>query len=280
MCSTRAMHDLAGFDSNLLVVLDLLLRERSVSRTAQQLGVTQSAVSHALGRLRKIFGDPLLTRSGNSMDRTPVAEGLQPRVQTAVRGIRDVLSPSPGFTPSEARGRLRLGLDTWGLRVFGGQLGRILAAQAPRVRVRIEAGPTSRGDRSRWQRSDGIVTQCRPAPGFKALVSWSQAWRIVVPPWGDGDWVRLSGWEPPQLLRALREARSPRSVFPDLETWQSLRVPGRAAVPEAVLPPLLDGAWRDQGQAEGIETTHHLVAASPPVPLVSWLSARLALPPA
>ncbi|HWL47082.1 MAG TPA: LysR family transcriptional regulator, partial [Sphingomonadaceae bacterium] len=50
-------------DLNLLRVFDLLFEERSVSRTAQRLGLTQSAISHALGRLRDTVGDPLFTRS-------------------------------------------------------------------------------------------------------------------------------------------------------------------------------------------------------------------------
>jgi len=273
------MHDLAGFDSNLLIVLELLLRERSVSRAAQELGVTQSAVSHALARLRKIFGDPLLTRRGNAMARTPVAEGLQPRVQAAVRSIREVVHPNPGFAPSEARGRLRLGLDAWGSWVFGPRLGELLREAAPGVRVRLEPGPASRMDRNAWQRCDGVLTQHRPAPGFRALRSWTQSWRVVVPPWGDGPWVRIASWEAPKLFDGVRPGpRRLRPVFTDLEGWQRWAEPGRAAVPEAVATCLLQLGWGDEGPVEGVQTTHSLVAASPPAPLVSWLSARLELP--
>jgi DNA-binding transcriptional LysR family regulator len=271
------MHDLAGFDSNLLIVLELLLRERSVSRAAKELGVTQSAVSHALARLRKMFGDPLLTRRGNGMARTPVAEGLQPRVQAAVRSIREVVNPSPGFAPSEARGRLRLGLDGWGLRVFGAQLGCLLRTQAPGIRVRTEPGPAAGGDRNGWQRCDGVFTQLRPASGFRALRTWRQTWRVVSPPWGDGVWVRLAAWERPKLLDGLCPTRL-RPVFQDLESWQRLGEPGRAAVPQAVATELLAQGWTDHGVAKGIETEHHLVAANPPLPLVSWLAARLEIP--
>ena len=56
--------DLRRFDLNLLVVFDVLMTERSVTRAAERLGRTQSAVSHSLSRLREQFGDPLLVKGG------------------------------------------------------------------------------------------------------------------------------------------------------------------------------------------------------------------------
>src|SRR6516162_7405664 len=56
--------DLRRFDLNLLVVFDVLMTERSVTRAAERLGRTQSAISHSLSRLRDQFGDPLLLKSG------------------------------------------------------------------------------------------------------------------------------------------------------------------------------------------------------------------------
>ena len=66
--------NLATLDLNLLKALDALLRTESVSRSAQRLNVTQSAVSHALKRLRDIFGDPLLVRDGGVMRATARAQ--------------------------------------------------------------------------------------------------------------------------------------------------------------------------------------------------------------
>jgi DNA-binding transcriptional LysR family regulator len=67
--------NLRAVDLNLLVILDALLRERSITRAAQELTMTQPAVSHALQRLRALFGDPLLQRQGRSMQLTVRAEG-------------------------------------------------------------------------------------------------------------------------------------------------------------------------------------------------------------
>ena len=65
-----------GLDLNLLISLDALLQERSVSRAAQRLGLSQPTLSAALARLRRHFGDELLARSGNSYALTPLAERL------------------------------------------------------------------------------------------------------------------------------------------------------------------------------------------------------------
>jgi Transcriptional regulator len=62
---------LAGVDLNLLVALDALLAERSVTRAASRLGLSQPGMSNTLARLRKLFGDPLLVREGLTLVPTP-----------------------------------------------------------------------------------------------------------------------------------------------------------------------------------------------------------------
>ena len=78
-------------EPGLLLVLDHLLQERSVSRAAVRLGLTQSGVSRALGRLRAQLGDPLLVRSGRSMTLTPRAQALAAGLSDAVGGIERIL---------------------------------------------------------------------------------------------------------------------------------------------------------------------------------------------
>src|SRR5512138_1327898 len=65
--------DLRGFDLNLLVVFEVLMAERNVTRAAARLGRTQSAVSHSLARLRSQLDDPLLVKSGRQMEPTAAA---------------------------------------------------------------------------------------------------------------------------------------------------------------------------------------------------------------
>ncbi|MEL6188513.1 MAG: LysR family transcriptional regulator [Myxococcota bacterium] len=95
------MHDIDihRLDLNLLVVLDVLLEERSVTRTARRLGRTQSAMSHALGRLREQLADPLLVRVGAEMRPTPKAERLAPDISRLLRALARVLGDEPRFDP-------------------------------------------------------------------------------------------------------------------------------------------------------------------------------------
>ena len=84
--------NLAALDLNLLVALDALLLEANVSRAAMRIGLSQPAASHALQRLRDIFGDPLLVRVGARMQ-------LTPRAQAAARGSR--VRPDIAARPAE-----------------------------------------------------------------------------------------------------------------------------------------------------------------------------------
>lgn len=84
--------DLHQLDLNLLLVFDVLLEECHVTRTAKRLGRTQSAVSHALSRLRDQLGDPILVRVGGEMRPTPRALRLAPEVRRLLKSIERVLS--------------------------------------------------------------------------------------------------------------------------------------------------------------------------------------------
>jgi DNA-binding transcriptional LysR family regulator len=85
------MNDLRSIDLNLLVVLDALLAEAHVTRAAQRVGLTQSAASNALDRLRHLFGDPLLERKRGGMQLTPVAQALQRPLRDALASLQGVL---------------------------------------------------------------------------------------------------------------------------------------------------------------------------------------------
>jgi len=83
--------DVRHLDFNLLKGLHALLLTHSVSGAAKRTGVTQSAMSATLGKLRVVYGDPLLVRRGNQMLPTPLAERLQPLVSDAMDGVRGAL---------------------------------------------------------------------------------------------------------------------------------------------------------------------------------------------
>ncbi len=91
--------NIARIDLNLMVYLDVLLRERNVTRAAEQLGITQPAMSNGLRRLRELFNDPLLIRTSEGMTPTERALELQPLIRDALLAMEKTLRPSEAFEP-------------------------------------------------------------------------------------------------------------------------------------------------------------------------------------
>src|SRR5215475_13653492 len=126
--------DLRRFDLNLLVVFDVLMTERSVTRAAERLGRTQSAVSHALSRLREQFSDPLLLKGGVRMQPTALALELIEQARPMLGGIQRVLSPKHLFDPASSDRVFRLAAPDFMLTLFADLLTR-LRTEAPRIAV-------------------------------------------------------------------------------------------------------------------------------------------------
>src|SRR5258708_39416933 len=97
-----------NIDLNLLVTLDALISERSVSRAANRLGLTQSAVSHALRRLRDLFGDDLLMRSAGGMGFTARAIQLAEELRVVLWQIPSVVNQPGSFDPPKSHRIFRL----------------------------------------------------------------------------------------------------------------------------------------------------------------------------
>ena len=96
------MENLSGIDLNLLVVLDALLSERSVTRAGSRIGLSQPAVSNALARLRAQVNDPLLVRAGGAMEPTPRALELAVPVRQALQLIGRALTSPSDFDPKKS----------------------------------------------------------------------------------------------------------------------------------------------------------------------------------
>ncbi|RFU21485.1 LysR family transcriptional regulator [Geodermatophilus marinus] len=129
--------NLANLDLNLLVSLDALLEQRSVTRAAQQLGLSQPALSASLARLRRHFGDELLSRVGNNYRLTPLAAQLRPRVRVALDGVERVFTAQPEFDPAESTREFSVLVSDYGCAVLGDALARLLAEEAPGARLRL-----------------------------------------------------------------------------------------------------------------------------------------------
>jgi len=126
--------DLRRFDLNLLVVFEVLMIEQNVTRAADRLGRTQSAVSHSLSRLRSQLGDPLLIKAGARMQPTAFALDLIEQARPMLRGIERVLSPRHVFDPASSRRVFRFAAPDFMLTLFANLLER-LRSDAPGVSI-------------------------------------------------------------------------------------------------------------------------------------------------
>jgi DNA-binding transcriptional LysR family regulator len=131
------MTNLSGFDLNLLRVLDALLRERSTVRAGRAIGLSQPAVSAALGRLRHALRDPLFVRQGQGLVPTSFAAGLEVPLRTMLREMESILSGSGPFDPSEARLDFRISGTDFFATMLIPRLGGLLQAEAPGVRLQL-----------------------------------------------------------------------------------------------------------------------------------------------
>lgn len=127
---------LRTLDLNLLKVFDVIMSERSLTRAAEQLALTQPAVSNALRRLRQGLGDELLVRKGRALEPTPRAEALWPTVRGCLQQLQASLAP-PSFDPASATSTFVLTMaDATAAETMPGLLG-IITAQAPLVSLRV-----------------------------------------------------------------------------------------------------------------------------------------------
>ena len=123
---------LGAIDLNLLVVFDAIMRDRSVTRAGQRLGLSQPAMSHALTRLRHMLKDELFVRSPNGMIPTPKAEELATPIRIALDGLQQSLEPVQ-FEPSKATATFRIAVDNYAAIVLVAPIAAHIARIAPGV---------------------------------------------------------------------------------------------------------------------------------------------------
>lgn len=129
--------DIRALDLNLLLALDRLVRLRSVSAAARDLGVTQPAMSRTLQRLRDVLGDPLLVRVGRGVVPTERALALAEPAAEALRAVERVFAPPPTFDPATARGELSIALTDEAQVAYADAIVHAVWAVAPGVDVRV-----------------------------------------------------------------------------------------------------------------------------------------------
>ena len=160
-------------DFNLLVALDALLAEGSVAGAARRTGLSTSAMSRTLGRLRATTGDPLLVRAGRQMVPTPHAQAIRERARDAVLEIRTLLSPAVSeLDPSTLDRIFVIRANEGFVEAFGPGLIAAAASEAPRVSLHF--APKMEKD-SRYLREGrvdleiGVVENMGPEIRLQAL---------------------------------------------------------------------------------------------------------------
>jgi DNA-binding transcriptional LysR family regulator len=132
---------LAGIDLNLMVVLDALLAERSVTRAARRVGLSQSGLSHALARLRALTGDPLVVRTARELSPTPRARELHAPIRAALEQIEAVLRPPAALDPRKIDRALRIAAVDFAQMVVVPALLDRLRREAPGVDLVVTPYP-------------------------------------------------------------------------------------------------------------------------------------------
>ncbi len=124
-------------DLNLLKVFLAVYQEKSLTRAGERLNLTQSAVSHALARLRDAFGDRLFVRRGASMAPTALAERLFPGIESGCKLLADTLADRGAFDPAASTRIFRLGMNDYAARILLPRMMNRLRREAPNIRLRV-----------------------------------------------------------------------------------------------------------------------------------------------
>lgn len=300
-------------DLNLLRVFQALLEEQSATRAGERLGLTQSAVSHALGRLRASLGNDLFERGASGLQATPRALEMAPAIRAALKMLEDAVSPSR-FDPATTDRLFHVAASPYASSVIMPAVVRRLLAEAPGAKLHL-VSPTSNVvedlDRGRLDvvigAFDHVDDRFEHAPLFDETGVWviraghpalspgisdevlAKLPRLLIsgaeprePARGRGLGLqRLSNWHDSYALGgvALREVDSPVSV-PD--AYSALVMVGQTDV-AALMPRRLAMLAEQAGRVVVIESS----GASPPFTLgavvrrgergaVAWLLALIA----
>jgi LysR family nod box-dependent transcriptional activator len=184
---------LSRLDLNLLVSLDALLTERSVSRAAQRLHLSQPSLSASLARLRAHFSDPLLVRRGNSHDLSPLALRLVEPVSATLEAARRIFEEQAEWDPAVVTREFSIYMSDYALNTIAPVISRLAREQAPGVHFRfLLHNPTIVDDATERLRGvDGIIIP----HGYLADLPYVDLWQ--------DDWMIVASAENPVVVRGL-----------------------------------------------------------------------------
>lgn len=173
---------LSRLDLNLLVALDALLTERSVTRAAECLHLSQPALSASLSRLRTHFGDPILARRGNTYELTPFALRLAEHTTTALDAARRVFESQATWEPAESSREFLIYGSDYGFTTIGRVVSELAAERATGVRFRFALhNPLIVEDATnRLRAADGMVLPHGFLTDLPYVDLWRDSWVGIV----------------------------------------------------------------------------------------------------
>jgi DNA-binding transcriptional LysR family regulator len=173
---------LSRLDLNLLVALDALLTERSVTRAAERLHLSQPALSASLARLRTHFNDPILARRGNTYELTPLALRLTEHTTTALDAARRVFESQAIWTPHESTREFSIYGSDYGFATIGTIVSRLAVAEAPGVRFRFMLHNPSIVEEAvtRLRSADGMMIPHGYLTDLPYLDLWRDGWVVLA----------------------------------------------------------------------------------------------------
>lgn len=281
------------FDLNLLTVFEAVLETGSIAAAADRLGLTPSAVSHAVGRLRGALSDDLFVRSGNVLKPTAMALSLYPTFRDSLDNIRGAVVGKALFEPSRSHRNFRIAIPHIAGPLIGLQIEKRVAHEAPEVRLSFDtrtmpAGLLHEMEEGRvdmavdWLRivegrfvhqhifDDRLTlmySSRHPRIGAKATLKDIEAERFVI------HYGRTSSWVEPPALRQLRELVSKRKWNVAFHVSELLEIPLVIATTPLIgaVPLSVAGAMMETG----LLRTLALPAAIGTFPVtLSWHSGR------
>lgn len=149
--------NLRNVDLNLLVILDALLSERNVSRAGERIGLSQSAMSAALARLRDVFNDPILVRVGRELALTQNAEALIEPLREALSCIEQTLLQNRAFDPQTDARSFSIAASDYAVLVLLAPFVRALSVEAPNVTIHLLPRPRDAARMLQTDQADLVI---------------------------------------------------------------------------------------------------------------------------
>lgn len=173
--------NIRDIDLNLLVLFDALLRERSVTKAAEAMDISQPAMSNALRRLRKLLDDPVLVRTARGMQPTDRAQMLQRPVRNALTQMEAAIAPNRAFEPQSAERLFTILITDYAASVLLPHVVNVLEREAPNIALNILNADSNAIDQVERGQADFLVSRLGKLPAnFHQQQLWSDRLACLV----------------------------------------------------------------------------------------------------